>query len=65
MFIYIFPPDADGDHNLDLNLGISPPSFGNCQKEVEGHLQFHSGPYDGHNGKRVLQIILTYISSSR
>ncbi|ONI00480.1 hypothetical protein PRUPE_6G091100 [Prunus persica] len=45
--------NEDGDHNLDLNLGISPPSFGNCQKEVEGHLQFHSGPYDGHNGKRM------------
>ncbi|EEF32153.1 ethylene-responsive transcription factor RAP2-7 isoform X2 [Ricinus communis] len=33
------------EHNLDLNLGISP-SFGNCLKENEGHQQLHSGPYD-------------------
>lgn len=45
--------NADGNHNLDLNLGISPPSFGNGQKQGEGHLQFHSGPYEGQNGKNM------------
>ncbi|XP_050368291.1 ethylene-responsive transcription factor RAP2-7 isoform X2 [Argentina anserina] len=43
----------DGNHNLDLNLGISPPSFGNGQKQVEGQLQFHSGAYVGQNGKNM------------
>ncbi|CAN6556854.1 unnamed protein product [Malus baccata var. baccata] len=45
--------NEDGNHNLDLNLGISPPSFGTGQKEGEGHLQFHSNPFDVHNGKRM------------
>ncbi|XP_050139595.1 ethylene-responsive transcription factor RAP2-7-like isoform X1 [Malus sylvestris] len=45
--------NEDDNHNLDLNLGISPPSFGKGQKEGEGRLQFHSGPFDVHNGKRV------------
>lgn len=38
------------DHNLDLNLGISPP-FGNVTKQNEGHLQFHSGLYGGQGGR--------------
>ncbi|XP_040994137.1 ethylene-responsive transcription factor RAP2-7-like isoform X1 [Juglans microcarpa x Juglans regia] len=38
-----------GDHNLDLNLGMSPPSLGNGSKEIEGCLQFHSGTYDMHS----------------
>lgn len=38
-----------GNHNLDLNLGISPPSPGNGSKENEGCLQFHSGTYDAHS----------------
>ncbi|XP_037495169.1 ethylene-responsive transcription factor RAP2-7 isoform X2 [Jatropha curcas] len=33
------------EHNLDLNLGISP-ALGNGPKENEGHLQFHFGPFD-------------------
>ncbi|KAM5583908.1 ethylene-responsive transcription factor RAP2-7 [Rosa sericea] len=45
--------NEDGNHNLDLNLGISPPSFGNGQKQGEGHLQFHSVPYEGQNGKNM------------
>ncbi|XP_068339312.1 ethylene-responsive transcription factor RAP2-7-like isoform X4 [Pyrus communis] len=45
--------EADGNHNLDLNLGISPPSFGTGQGEGEGRLQFHSNPFDVHNGKRM------------
>ncbi|CAI0545332.1 unnamed protein product [Linum tenue] len=32
-------------HNLDLNLGISPP-FACASKENAGHLPFHSGPPD-------------------
>ncbi|XP_050213605.1 ethylene-responsive transcription factor RAP2-7 isoform X2 [Mercurialis annua] len=32
------------EHNLDLNLGISP-SFGNSPKEKGGHQQLHLGPY--------------------
>lgn len=41
------------DHNLDLNLGISPP-LSNGPKEIDGlgHLQFHSGSHDAHNGRR-------------
>lgn len=46
-----FPFYAGGTHNLDLNLGISPPSFGNGQKETEGRIQFHPGPYDVHSRK--------------
>ncbi|KAG2670285.1 hypothetical protein I3843_14G077100 [Carya illinoinensis] len=38
-----------GDHNLDLNLGMSPPSLGNGSKKIEGCLQFHSGTYDMHS----------------
>ncbi|XP_021278255.1 ethylene-responsive transcription factor RAP2-7 isoform X4 [Herrania umbratica] len=38
------------DHNLDLNLGISPP-VGKGLKENEGHLHFHTGPYDMHGAK--------------
>ncbi|KAF5447079.1 hypothetical protein F2P56_032658 [Juglans regia] len=41
--------NAGGNHNLDLNLGISPPSPGNGSKENEGCLQFHSGTYDAHS----------------
>ncbi|GLT53573.1 hypothetical protein SLA2020_268360 [Shorea laevis] len=38
-----------GNHNLDLNLGMSPPSLGNSSKDQnEGCLQFHSGTYDVH-----------------
>ena len=37
-------------HNLDLNLGISPP-VGKGPKENEGRLYFHPGPYDMHGGK--------------
>lgn len=46
-------PYAGGDHNLDLNLGISPPAS-NSPKEIDslGHLQFHSGSHDHHNGRR-------------
>ncbi|XP_022146224.1 ethylene-responsive transcription factor RAP2-7-like isoform X2 [Momordica charantia] len=37
---------SEGGRNmLDLNLGISPPSLENCQKDNEGHLRFQSGPY--------------------
>nr|XP_011461367.1 PREDICTED: ethylene-responsive transcription factor RAP2-7-like isoform X2 [Fragaria vesca subsp. vesca] len=43
--------NEDGNHNLDLNLGISPPSFGSRQKQGEGQLQFDSGPCEGQNGK--------------
>ncbi|PON62366.1 AP2/ERF transcription factor [Parasponia andersonii] len=39
------------NHNLDLNLGISTPSFGNGQKESEGRIQFHPGPYEMHSRK--------------
>ncbi|XVF05626.1 hypothetical protein REPUB_Repub05bG0189000 [Reevesia pubescens] len=39
-------------HNLDLNLGISPP-VGNGSKENEERLHFHSGPYDMHGEKSV------------
>ncbi|OMO67560.1 hypothetical protein CCACVL1_20452 [Corchorus capsularis] len=47
----IFDPSNEGNtHNLDLNLGISPP-VGNGPKESEGCLHFHSGPYDIHSGK--------------
>uniref|UniRef100_A0A2N9IT54 AP2/ERF domain-containing protein n=1 Tax=Fagus sylvatica TaxID=28930 RepID=A0A2N9IT54_FAGSY len=40
-----------GNHNLDLNLGISPPALGNGSKENEGCLQFQSGPYNMHSGR--------------
>ncbi|KAM3739578.1 hypothetical protein ACB098_08G033500 [Castanea mollissima] len=40
-----------GNHNLDLNLGISPPSLGNGSKENEGCLQFHSDSYNMQNGR--------------
>ena len=48
-------PNAGSDHNLDLNLGISPP-FSNSPKETDslGHLQFHSGSHDAHNGRRLM-----------
>lgn len=36
---------AGSEHNLDLNLGISP-SLDDGPRENEGHLQFHLGPYD-------------------
>ncbi|KAE8038924.1 hypothetical protein FH972_011388 [Carpinus fangiana] len=44
---------VEGDnHNLDLNLGISPSSFGNSSKDQnEGCLQFHSGTFDVHSGR--------------
>lgn len=48
---------AGGNHNLDLNLGISPPSFGNGQKENEGRIQFRPGPYDVH-GRKFVGVIL-------
>ncbi|KAK9279665.1 hypothetical protein L1049_013345 [Liquidambar formosana] len=43
-----------GDYNLDLHLGISPPSLGNGPKENNslGVLQYNSGPYDVHSGRR-------------
>lgn len=53
--------DTDGNHNLDLNLGISPPSFVNGQKQGEGCLQFHSGPYDGQNGNNMRVTYFFYI----
>ncbi|KAG2673675.1 hypothetical protein I3843_13G090400 [Carya illinoinensis] len=37
-----------GNHNLDLNLGISPPSPGNGSKENEGRLKYHCGNYNTH-----------------
>ncbi|XVE59143.1 hypothetical protein DITRI_Ditri05aG0022000 [Diplodiscus trichospermus] len=44
----IFGSSNEGNaHNLDLNLGISPP----VAKANEGHLLFHSGPYDMHGEK--------------
>ncbi|XP_022752807.1 ethylene-responsive transcription factor RAP2-7-like isoform X2 [Durio zibethinus] len=47
----IFDTSNEGDtHNLDLNLGISPP-VGNDPNEKEGHLDFLSGPYDMHGMK--------------
>ncbi|XWS74231.1 hypothetical protein CRYUN_Cryun02cG0198000 [Craigia yunnanensis] len=47
----IFDTSNEGNsHNLDLNLGISPP-VGNGPKENEGRLHFHSGSYDMHGGK--------------
>ncbi|XP_022755683.1 ethylene-responsive transcription factor RAP2-7-like isoform X2 [Durio zibethinus] len=47
----IFDTSNEGNsHNLDLNLGISPP-VGNGPKENEGCLHFHSGLYDMHGGK--------------
>ena len=42
---------AGDNHNLDLNLGMSSPSFGNGQKESKGGIQFHPGPYDLHSRK--------------
>ncbi|GAV71374.1 AP2 domain-containing protein [Cephalotus follicularis] len=42
---------AGSVQNLDLNLGISPPSLGNSPKENEVQTQFHSGPYDVHGGR--------------
>ena len=54
---------AGGNHNLDLNLGISPPSFGNSSKDQnEGCLQFHSGTFDVHSGRVKLKLILFSIS---
>lgn len=54
---------AGGNHNLDLNLGISPPSLGNSSKDQnEGYLQFHSGTYDVHNGRVKFKLILFSIS---
>ncbi|XVF68634.1 hypothetical protein PTKIN_Ptkin11bG0017100 [Pterospermum kingtungense] len=50
----IFDTSNEGNtHNLDLNLGISPP-VGNGPKENEGHLHLHSGPYDMHGGKSLM-----------
>ncbi|KAA3489580.1 ethylene-responsive transcription factor RAP2-7-like isoform X4 [Gossypium australe] len=37
-------------HNLDLNLGISPP-VGNGSVENEEHPHFHSGTFDINGGK--------------
>ena len=41
---------AGGNHNLDLNLGISPP-LGIGSKENEGGLQFHSDSYNVQNAR--------------
>ncbi|XVE79701.1 hypothetical protein DITRI_Ditri14bG0078900 [Diplodiscus trichospermus] len=47
----IFDTSNEGNtHNLDLNLGISPP-VGNSLKENKGLLHFNSGSYDMHGGK--------------
>ncbi|KAM7527870.1 hypothetical protein LguiB_031280 [Lonicera macranthoides] len=46
-------PNGDGEHNLDLNLGISTSSVGHGPKENGslGHFQFHS--YDMHDARRL------------
>lgn len=50
---------AGGNHNLDLNLGMSPPSLGNSSKDQnEGCLQFHSGTYDVHGGRVKFKLTL-------
>lgn len=54
---------AGGNHNLDLNLGMSPPSLGNSSKDQnEGCLQFHSGTYDVHGGRVKFKLTLFSIS---
>ncbi|PKI31192.1 hypothetical protein CRG98_048438 [Punica granatum] len=40
-----------GDHNLDLNLGISPPSLGKCLNEVDTSLQCHTEISSMHDGR--------------
>ncbi|GLU11736.1 hypothetical protein SLE2022_284600 [Rubroshorea leprosula] len=46
-----FEASSEGNnHDLDLNLGISPP-VRSGPKENEGHLQFHSRPYDVEGGR--------------
>ncbi|KAA8543983.1 hypothetical protein F0562_021840 [Nyssa sinensis] len=44
--------NGGGGHNLDLNLGISTPPFGESPKEKEslGCFQFH--PYDVHDARK-------------
>ncbi|KAF8402777.1 hypothetical protein HHK36_010867 [Tetracentron sinense] len=43
--------NGGGEHNLDLNLGISPPSLENGTKGDDlGGFHFHCGPYDMPNG---------------
>lgn len=46
--------ETGGNYNLDLNLGISAPSYGDKQKELDAlrHFALHSGPYDVHEGRR-------------
>lgn len=48
------PSNGGGNYNLDLNLGISAPSYGDKQKELDAlrHFALHSGPYDVHEGRR-------------
>ncbi|XP_031389072.1 ethylene-responsive transcription factor RAP2-7 isoform X2 [Punica granatum] len=40
-----------GDPNLDLNLGISPPSFGNALNKVEGRASFQAEHYSALYGR--------------
>ncbi|KAI3411360.1 uncharacterized protein J3R85_018069, partial [Psidium guajava] len=37
----------DSDHNLELNLGISAPSFGSSSKDTDEHLPFHVETFSG------------------
>ncbi|KAJ8768673.1 hypothetical protein K2173_023577 [Erythroxylum novogranatense] len=53
-----------GDHNLDLNLGIST-SFSNGSEENEGYLQFNSIPYSVLSGSsRVLHGLILQTEDS-
>ncbi|XP_062171886.1 ethylene-responsive transcription factor RAP2-7 isoform X3 [Alnus glutinosa] len=40
-----------GNHNLDLNLGISPPLGNSSKDQNEACLQFHSGSCSVHSGR--------------
>ncbi|KAF8039769.1 hypothetical protein BT93_B2092 [Corymbia citriodora subsp. variegata] len=39
--------NEDGDHNLELNLGTSAPSFGSSLKDTNVHLPFHAETFSG------------------
>ncbi|XP_030546191.1 APETALA2-like protein 1 isoform X2 [Rhodamnia argentea] len=39
--------NEDSDHNLELNLGISAPSFGSSLKDTDEHLPFHADTFSG------------------
>ncbi|XP_030447976.1 AP2-like ethylene-responsive transcription factor TOE3 isoform X1 [Syzygium oleosum] len=39
--------NEDSDHNLELNLGISAPSFGSSLKGTDAHLPFHAETFSG------------------